>query len=410
MKSVNILYVEPSIYTAQVGGSFQSLYHLVRHLDKDKYTPSVLFFREHNYLDKFDEAGIDVVVNDRYFRNSLLFRLNSGNLRSFSAKAVRKMLNIAGISRAEHLLSRELHSMSVIRSLIRKKNISLIHANQGLNQDRASVLAARLERIPCVCHERRYDKIYFWTRRLSRHVDLSIAISDGVKDSLLRQRVRCKKVVRIYNAVDSEAMAERLRRMKDSDEFSAAGTEFVVGMFGNILQWKGQEVLLRAALLIRDTVPGLKVIVVGGVAGMDGPYYAKLKKFVNDHNLEEIVTFTGYRDDVYELMHACDVVVHASIRPEPFGRVIAEAQVAGAAVVAPGCGGPAELIEDDVNGLLFEPGNHKDLADKIVDLYRDGERRKRLEGTARSSSSKKFDVHDRASDVQQEYDELLGWS
>jgi glycosyltransferase involved in cell wall biosynthesis len=410
MNKVNVLYVEPSIYTAQVGGSFQSLYYLVRHLDQERYRPTVLFFREHNYLDAFEKAGIDVVVDDRYFRNSRFHALSSGNLTAFSARAVRKLLHLSGISRAERLLRRELHALGVIGSLIRKKDIVLLHANQGLSQDRASILAARRAGIPCVCHQRRYDKINSRTRRLSRHVALSIAVSDGVKESLLRQRVRCGKVIRIYNAVDAEDLAARIRKMKHAAEPHPAGAGFVIGMFGNILRWKGQELLLRAVLRIRDAVPGLKVIFVGGLADTDAPYYGKLKAMVGGNSLGEIVTFTGYRNDVYELMHSCDIVVHASLRPEPFGRVIAEAQVVGAAVLAPRCGGAAELIEDDVNGLLFEAGDPQDLAERILELYRDGQRRRRLGEAARLSAPVKFDARDRTADIQQAYDELLGWS
>lgn len=410
MNKANILFVEPSIYTAQVGGSFHSLYCLLRYLDRDKYKPTVLFFREHNYLEKYEAAGAEVIVDDKYFRKSRIFALNSANPLSLPGRAIRKMLHLTGISGAERLLKRERYSTGVIRSLIRKKNISLLHANEGLNQDLASILAARGEGIPCVCHERRFDRIRSRTRRLSRHVDLSVAVSEGVKQSLLRQRVRCKKVVSIYNAVETGATVEGTRRLERHGPFRAGGAELIVGMFGNVQPWKGQDVLLRAVRRIRDAVSDVKVIFVGGVADADAPYFETLRAMVREHDLGGLVRFTGYRDDVYEIMCGCDIVVHASIRPEPFGRVIAEGLAAGAAVVAPRSGAPVELIEDGVNGLLFETGNHRDLADQIIGLCRDGDRRQRLGDEARSSAPAKFDPHARALDIQREYDQLLGWS
>ena len=79
----------------------------------------------------------------------------------------------------------------------------------------------------------------------------------------------------------------------------------------------------------------------------------------------------GFRQDVPQLMRLSHVVVHTSIAPEPFGRVIVEGMLACRPVVATQAGGTVEIIEDGVSGVLVPPGNAKALATVLADLLAD---------------------------------------
>ncbi len=78
--------------------------------------------------------------------------------------------------------------------------------------------------------------------------------------------------------------------------------------------------------------------------------------------------FVGFQTDVLPYLKAVDVVVHCSTSPEPFGRVIVEAQLAGKPVIATKGGGPSEIIEDRVTGILVSPNNSAELASAIKEL------------------------------------------
>lgn len=67
------------------------------------------------------------------------------------------------------------------------------------------------------------------------------------------------------------------------------------------------------------------------------------------------MTFTGFRTDVAPMMRACDVLVHASLRPEHFGTAILEGMACGLPYVAMNEGGPAEMVKDGVTGILVPP-------------------------------------------------------
>lgn len=91
----------------------------------------------------------------------------------------------------------------------------------------------------------------------------------------------------------------------------------------------------------------------------------ELDDLVADLGMAGRVVFTGDRRDVYDWFDAIDVAVHASWG-EAFGLVLVEAMALGTPVVATSVGGPAEIIEDGVSGLLVAPGDHRAMADAIA--------------------------------------------
>ena len=107
----------------------------------------------------------------------------------------------------------------------------------------------------------------------------------------------------------------------------------LVGMVGMLARWKGQDVLLRAFADVLQRRPDARCVIAGDeiyvTRGQTG-FAAELRQLVRDLHIEHAVALAGYRDDVPALLRALDVVVHTSIEPEPFGRVIAEGMAAAA--------------------------------------------------------------------------------
>ncbi|HLI56226.1 MAG TPA: glycosyltransferase family 4 protein, partial [Actinomycetota bacterium] len=126
----------------------------------------------------------------------------------------------------------------------------------------------------------------------------------------------------------------------------------VVGIVGRLQPWKGQTIFLQAAARIALERPETRFLVVGGaILGWEGDYPAELHRLADDLGLGDRVRFVGHQDDVYPWFDAMDVVVHASFG-EPFGLVAVEAMALGKPTVATASGGPLEIIEDEVSGLL----------------------------------------------------------
>jgi glycosyltransferase involved in cell wall biosynthesis len=149
-------------------------------------------------------------------------------------------------------------------------------------------------------------------------------------------------------------------------------------------------------------------VLVGGMHRNGKTYAQDIHRFVEKHALQSQVIFAGSRGDVADLMVAMDIVVHASIRPEPFGRVILEGMALGKAVIATDMGGVPEFVQNGVTGRLVPPNNHRLLARAIVELLEDPAYRKRLGQNGREEVEQRFVMQRHVRDVTEAYGGLAG--
>ena len=129
--------------------------------------------------------------------------------------------------------------------------------------------------------------------------------------------------------------------------------------------------------------------VVGSPLFGEDDYAASLPAHAARLGVADRTVFTGFVDDVAQVLSDADVFVHASVRAEPFGQVVVEAMGAGLAVVAADAGGPAEVITQGTDGLLFAPGDVDALAGCLRLLGSDPALRDRL-GRAATQSAARF--------------------
>lgn len=155
--------------------------------------------------------------------------------------------------------------------------------------------------------------------------------------------------------------------------------DVVVGMVGRLAPWKGQHVFIRAIAAARTEVPRLRARIIGAPLFGEDEYAAELRQLAGDLGVEDIVEFRGFCADVESELAQLSILVHASTIPEPFGQVVVEGLAAGLPVIAAAAGGPAEIITDGVDGLLFPPGDVDALAGRLRRLSADADLRQRLE-------------------------------
>jgi len=154
-----------------------------------------------------------------------------------------------------------------------------------------------------------------------------------------------------------------------------------IGIVGRLAPWKGQDLFLRAFARAFPAGDVVAVIVGSAMFGEDD-YALELKELIVELGLDGRVEMIGFCDDIEAVLATMDVVVHASTVPEPFGQVVAEAMGAGRPVVASDAGGPAEIIEHGVTGLLYPMGSEEGLAEALGRLAGDSALRERLGATA----------------------------
>lgn len=157
---------------------------------------------------------------------------------------------------------------------------------------------------------------------------------------------------------------------------------FTALMVGRIAPWKGQDVFLRGfASAFPDG--NQRALVVGSAMFGEDAFDEELRRLAAHLRIADRVEFCGFRTDVADLLAEADVLVHASVIPEPFGQVVVEGMAAGVAVVASDAGGPSEVISNGVDGLLTETGNVEALAAALRQLFEDPDLRERLAAAGR---------------------------
>ena len=148
-------------------------------------------------------------------------------------------------------------------------------------------------------------------------------------------------------------------------------------MVGRLAPWKGQDLFLRAFATAFPDGKGQAVIVGSALFG-ESDYAASLHELARELDIAERVEFRGFVPDIAAKLAEFDVLVHASRSAEPFGQVVVEGMAAGMPVIAANCGGPAEIIDPGVTGLLFSANEVDELASALVLLRSDPDLRQRL--------------------------------
>ena len=209
----------------------------------------------------------------------------------------------------------------------------------------------------------------------NRAVDAVIAISEGVRDALVRAGVRAERIRVVPSGVDPDAFAPPPgARAALRAAWGVREDEVLVVAIGALVQRKGHDLLLAAAG--RPAAPRLRVVLCG-----DGPEAAALRRTAATLAPPAIVA--GFRRDVAACLAAADVVAMPS-RWEGLGVAALEAMAAGKPVVAARVGGLAEVVRHGETGLLVPPQDVEALAAALAGLAADRPRRERLGAAGRA--------------------------
>lgn len=139
----------------------------------------------------------------------------------------------------------------------------------------------------------------------------------------------------------------------------------VITSVGRITQLKDYETFIRAIGLLREEIPEVLGVIVGGVHEDKKNYFASLQMLVKSQFLEQNICFVGSQAKVAEIYALSDVVVSSSKKPESFGRSAAEALAMGRPVAASAHGGMLDIVREGETGALFPPGDVAALAQAI---------------------------------------------
>lgn len=388
-----ILYIEANRDNT-VGGSYYSLLYLVSNINKELYEPHVLFCQDNFLVPEFRNITPYVYIN------------NYGPSASNPVEGISDALKWP-----YRLLTKVLLKQSAVNKIIKEIKPDLVHLNNGYAALHEWMLACRLNGIRIVAHDRgtRYP-CTFQTRLFVRFLDAIVSVSESYKENVLKQHLKPGTVKRVYNGLDPARFVKGVypkAAERTHKELGLKKGQFVVGMLGNIDRWKGQHVLLQAINILKDRHPDLRCLVVGKPVLRAEGYMEELKAFVSANGLGERVIFTGFRADVANLLSLFDVLVHASIEPEPFGRVLLEGMALGKPIIATDAGGPAEIIVNGETGLLVPMNDHRAMANAIEVIAGELFKAKEMGRRGQERLASTFSIEKTTREIEALYEELF---
>ncbi|WP_116813351.1 glycosyltransferase family 4 protein [Steroidobacter cummioxidans] len=345
-----ILFIE-SNRDGTVGGSYFLLLDLIRGLDRSRYEPIVGFHRENYLMDQFRAAGAEVVLFDN------LPPVDFGALNGV-LMPIKKLGN----------LYRGLYAQARVHAqYLREKRIDLVNLNNSMTRNHAWMLAARQVSIPCITHEMGINQSYsFLSRYFGKRLDRIISLSHAICKAMLEnggiafpniQVIHCGIDLTRYQIKETPA---QLRQKHNIPEGAP-----VIGVVGNIREWKGQETLIRATAILKKKYPDIRCVLVGDRGKGPNEYGDRLDRIATELDVTGNMVLAGFQRNAIDYMELMDVVTHTSIHPEPFGIVTLEAMSRSKPLVSTTIGGPAEVVVNGESGLLVDPGKPADLANAI---------------------------------------------
>ena len=269
-------------------------------------------------------------------------------------------------------------------------NIDIIHFHW--TKDIAIVVLAKLisKKNPKIIQTRNMTmtrfKDDFYHKWLYKNIHTMHAVTFQVKEQLEKYvpsdvRVHIKVVYMGTDIVDDEYNRDYLKKLKKKYMLK---DEFITGIVGRIEDAKGQYLVIEAIKKLKTL--NIKALIVGPT--MDEKYLNTLKAKVNSLGLQDKIIFTGFTKAVNEHMQLFDVNVLATPK-ETFGLVVIEAMANKVCMIATNNAGPLEIIDDGVDGLLFDRTSD-DLANKIKMLYENRELKERLAKNGFKKAKEKF--------------------
>ena len=291
-----------------------------------------------------------------------------------------------------------------IRELATRTGADVVHAH-GYKADIYAYLALRGMGVPLVstCHTW-YDTDYFLSiygmadRFVLRKYARVVAVSDEVRQRLLKAGVREAKIRMVRNGIDLRPFDGALGSHQNGPTAKKA---LVVGLVGRLAWEKGVDLFLRAAAEVLVEFPETRFVVVG-----EGPDQEKLERLIDASLIRESVEMLGRREEMASVYASLDVMVSSS-RQEGLPMAVLEGMASGLALVATAVGAVPTVVVDGRTGVLVPAEDAELLAAGIVKLLRDPAKRKRLGGAARQLIEEEYSAARMTMDYLRVYEEAI---
>ncbi len=366
-----ILYLSPS---ASLLGARKSLLVLLENLDKSKYLPIVVCPQKDGELVK--------ILRGKGIKTEIL------RLRNW-----RKLRNIRFLP----------HIIYSLVKLIRKEKINLIHCNEFWVNP-YGVIVAKITRLPCITHIRTSLNVKKIKNYLLAYSDKLITVSDATRKPFEEFPKIIRKTTTIYNGVDTKQFNPTIKGEDIRNKLNINQEDIVIGTIGQLYPDKGQKTFIEAASIVLKRYSKTRFLIVGDAK--KERYKTQLENLVSELHLQDQIIFTGKRKDIPQILASIDIFTLPSLN-EAFPRVIIEAMACGKPVIATSVGGNSEAVIDGASGFIIPVNSPDVLAQKIIELIEDKDKRQEMGRMGRKRVVNNFSLEYYVESIEKVYNKIL---
>ncbi|MBT9537517.1 MAG: glycosyltransferase family 4 protein [Nitrospirae bacterium] len=387
------------------GGGTNSLLELLKRIDKNKYHFTVLFYN--NY-----KKGCESDVKTEIEKLGMEFLVLEQRAQPVMVKIAKEL------SRLTFFFSRRLKKYSVffidyhfrtkqnaekISELLKNLRIDLLYMNNQPSSNLEGIIASKITGIPALQHSRIETTLNsFEIKAVNLWLKKMICVSEGVKNSFIRQGVDKSKCVIVYNGIAIETVP-KASRQDIRKTWGISDKDILIGTVGSLIKRKRIMDLIEAtAIVAKRSEHPIKCMIIG-----KGPEKENLMTKVKERNLDSRIIFTDFQSDAISHINALDIFAMPS-ENEGLPRVILEAMLLGKPVIASDITGPSELVIDGETGFLVPAGQTERFADAMLRLIKNAEMRKQMGEKAKERIIRNFPIEKYVNDVENVFAEVLG--
>ncbi|RLD36264.1 MAG: hypothetical protein DRI74_09385, partial [Bacteroidetes bacterium] len=292
-----------------------------------------------------------------------------------------------------------------LRKLFLKQKVQVVHTH-GINPFFYGTIGAKLARVPVVIQTDHARGVFPVARKemvsemvLSWFVNRIVAVSEGVKSDLVKyEHISPEKIQVIYNGIDESKFRIKIDQKKKRKELGVGKHDKVIGVGVRLSEQKGINYLIEAVSLVVKSFPNVKLLIIG-----DGECRTDLEKLASDCGIADKVIFTGFRNDIPELLQVMDIYSLPSLW-EGHPLVLLEAMAAGKPVVATDIHGNRETVEHGKTGMLTPTRNSEKLAEALLKLLVDDDMRRKMGSMGHKRFRKLFIIDKTVKNYQDLYE------
>lgn len=355
------------------------------------------------------ESGHDVLLlsgSETGPEGSLWDQVNASSFAAETVPSLRRSINPILDLRAMRELTRQIAAFSpdIVHTHSSKAGIlgRMAAARAGVDGIVHTIHGMSFNRTQPTWVQACYRSLERWA---ARKTHAFICVADAMTDQALAAGIGDRSM---FHTIRSGMRVERFhadatQRSQWRDTWTIGKDEVVVGTIARLFRNKGYEALLQAMPSIVARDPRVRFVWIG-----DGPQRSEYTRLLRQAGLSDRVHFTGLvpPDSIPDLLRGIDMLVHAS-RWEGLPRAVVQALLSEVPAISFDNDGAREVVIPGETGLLVPFGDHEALADAVVELAGDAERRAALGRQGRTNCLVPFDRRTMVTEIERVYGNLL---